>query len=113
MYVLGLSAVGLEAVPAPTDDPRVVSALVHQTHAEAVVVRLCPACRTRCVTLVRALHTDETTATVPIVAITSFTEPAVRRELGAAGATLLLLLPQTPEQLGMALNDVIQAESCL
>jgi DNA-binding response OmpR family regulator len=106
MYTQGLRARGLTVVPVVTRDCSAAAEIISRTPCAAVVTRILP--DRFGIDLTRRLRAALTTARLPIVVITSLSSDDLRLEARAAGATDVLLLPQTPEQVARAVKRAIK-----
>jgi CheY-like chemotaxis protein len=105
MYVHGLRGFGFEVVPVTAEEPAEAAEIIRNTPCAAVVTRILPA--KFGIKLIQALRARAITGYLPIVVITSFPSAQLRDEARAAGATDVLLLPQTPEQIARAVRRAI------
>jgi two-component system phosphate regulon response regulator PhoB len=105
MYVEGLRRFGFEVLPVETEQATEAAKTIGNVPCDAVVTRILP-CKFG-IELLRALRGDDRTKDLPVIVITSFPSPALHDEARAAGATDVLLLPQTPEHIARAVQRLI------
>ena len=105
MYVHGLRAFGFDVVPVTADRVEDAAAMIRHTHCDAVVTRILPA--RFGIKLVEMLRSEAATSYLPVVVITSFPSAQLHDEARSAGASDVLLLPQSPEQIARAVRRAI------
>ena len=108
MYVHGLCRFGVQALPVSGTDVGAATVVIRNRRCDAVVTRILPA--QFGIRLIRALNATPTTAHLPVVVIVSYPLPQLLDEARRAGATEVLLLPQTPEQLAHVVRRAIRQE---
>lgn len=106
MYAQGLRAFGVRVVPVVGDVVADAAKTIANTPCDAVVTRILPAHFG--IELIRALRGNPKTEHLPALVITSFPVPQLHEEARAAGATAVVLLPQTPEQLATAIRQLVR-----
>jgi CheY-like chemotaxis protein len=106
MYAEGLRRFGLDVVPVTTEQPAEAAESIRSMPCDAVVTRILPS--KFGIELLHALRQDARTKYLPAIVITSLISRSLHDEARAAGATEVLLLPQTPEQIAKAIARLIQ-----
>jgi two-component system, cell cycle response regulator len=107
MYSEGLRAEGFDVRIA--DGPHHAHASAIQKPPDVVVTRILQPGRTiDGIDLLRRLKQHEATAHVPVLIITSLSQPQARAEAMAAGCDGYLLLPVVPETLAAEIRRVLQ-----
>lgn len=97
LYELAFGAAGFVMHSLPADDAPRAAEVVVSSGADLVVTRILP--RRFGIELVRRLRSDDRTAKVPIIVLTTYPDPALHAEARTLGANDLLLLPVDPEDL--------------
>jgi CheY-like chemotaxis protein len=108
LYTLGLTFYGFEA--AAIEDAGDAFSRARETHPDIIVMEIALP-RVDGWALVEALRRNPQTAAIPVVVLTSHTEPYVRARAEREGCAAVLLKPYPPDQLAPALRDVLQNDS--
>lgn len=107
MYDQALTFMGFRVQLAVTGDPQVAADAALLTQPDIVLTRILPGVFG--IELIRLLRRSDAMPNVPIVVLTSLGQPAMHNLAREAGATDVLLLPKTPEQVATALHAAIKS----
>jgi len=106
MYAASLEHYGFQVHPIQTGDVRLASNMILRLAPDAVVTRILPG--RFGIDLVRVLRANGAMTTLPIFILTSLAHSPLLEEARRCGATEVMLLPVTSEQIAQVLRRHLQ-----
>ena len=102
MYAIALAHYGFDVGPIRTSDVSLAVEIIRRLQPDAVLTRILPG--RFGIELVRRLRTEASMARRPILILTSLTHSDILQEARSCGATEVLLLPVTADQIAQLLR---------